>query len=163
MSFVLKLPNITAPSASGKIEQIRGYLYQLTEQLEWALNSIESSKDISKSEAQATFNSIKSLIINSAEIVEAYSEKISKTLSGKYTYANKDFNELKHNTGYYIDSSRPSDLGCSNYPVDITGVLEVIALGEFAYQTYKTHEGEIYFRSYVETVGWTAWKKVTLT
>lgn len=104
MSFDFKLPNITAPTDSGKLEQIRGYLYQLTEQLKWALNSIESNsgyvvpqkgnqsgaKGLSESEAQATFNSIKSLIINSADIVEAYSEAISKKLSGEYV-ARSDF------------------------------------------------------------------------
>lgn len=79
------------------------------------------------------------------------------------TYANKDFNELKHNTGYYIDSSSPSYLGCNNYPVDSTGVLEVISLSVFAYQTYKTYDGEMYIRSHLESVGWTEWKKVNLT
>lgn len=117
MSFDFKLPNITASSDSGKVEQIRSYLYQLTEQLKWALNSIESnsgyvvaqkgsqttSKDISESEAQATFNSIKSLIINSAEIVEAYSEKISKTLSGEYV-AKSDFGEYTEHTTQTINA-----------------------------------------------------------
>lgn len=117
MSFDFKLPNITASSDSGKVEQIRSYLYQLTEQLKWALNSIESnsgyvvaqkgsqttSKDISESEAQATFNSIKSLIINSAEIVEAYSEKISKTLLGEYV-AKSDFGEYTEHTTQTINA-----------------------------------------------------------
>jgi thiamine phosphate synthase YjbQ (UPF0047 family) len=117
MSFDLKLPNITASSDSGKVEQIRSYLYQLTEQLNWALNSIESNsgyvvtqkgnqsetKGLSEAEAQATFNSIKSLIINSAEIVEAYSEKISKTLSGEYV-AKSDFGVYTENTTQTINA-----------------------------------------------------------
>jgi hypothetical protein len=117
MSFDLKLPNITAPTDAGKVEQIRSYLYQLTEQLKWALNSIESSngghivqtgnqsgtKELSEAEAQATFNSIKSLIINSAEIVEAYSEKISKTLSGEYV-AKSDFGEYTEHTTQTINA-----------------------------------------------------------
>ena len=97
MSFDFKLPNITATSDSGKVEQIRSYLYQLAEQLKWALNSIESGggkvlqqgtqsieKEITDKEAQATFGSIKSLIIKSADIVEAYYEEISEKLVGEY-------------------------------------------------------------------------------
>jgi hypothetical protein len=116
MSFDFNLPNITATSNEGKVEQIRGYLYQLTEQLKWALNSIESGraylvqkgnqsnvKEISESEAISTFNSIKALIINSAEIVEAYSEKISKTLSGEYV-AKSDFGEYTEHTTQTINA-----------------------------------------------------------
>lgn len=112
MSFDFKQPNITAPSDSGKIEQIRSYLYQLTEQLKWALNSLEGGNDayvapqkgnqsgtkkLSESEAQATFNSIKALIINSADIVEAYYETISKKLSGEYV-AKSDFGVYTEHT-----------------------------------------------------------------
>ena len=78
------------------------------------------------------------------------------------TYANKDFNDLKNNTGYYTDSSSPSYSGCKNYPVDSTGVLEVIALSVFAYQTYKTYDGEMYIRSCFNAT-WTEWKKVAFT
>ena len=76
------------------------------------------------------------------------------------SYANKDFNELTHNTGYYADTSMPSYFSCKNYPVDKTGVLEVISVGVFAYQTYRTHEGDVYTRSYYSNVGWTEWKKI---
>lgn len=110
MSFDFKLPNITATSDSGKVEQIRSYLYQLAEQLKWALNSIESGggkvlqqgsqsteKEITDKEAQATFGSIKSLIIKSADIVEAYYEEISEKLVGEYV-AKSDFGTYKENT-----------------------------------------------------------------
>ena len=109
MSFDLPLPNIKAGTTSGQIEQIRSYLYQLTEQLKWALNSIEnngtnilqqgskSSQNTANADANATFNSIKSLIINSADIVDAYSEEISRRFAGEYV-AKSDF-------GTYIEST----------------------------------------------------------
>lgn len=102
MSFDINLPKITATTESGKIEQIRGYLFQLAEQLKWALNSIESggntlvktngstSVEASEAEAQVTFNSIKSLIIKSADIINAYYEEISEKFSGSYV-AQSDF------------------------------------------------------------------------
>ena len=117
MSFDLRLPNITAQTESGKIEQIKSYLFQLTEQLKWALNSIESSseKEVQKSSQSATkdttekntadtFNSIKALIIKSADIVEAYSEKLSEKFSGEYV-AISDFGTYTEKTTQEINKS----------------------------------------------------------
>lgn len=76
-------------------------------------------------------------------------------------YRNLDFNTLTNQTGYYVDSSAPSGVGSTNYPVNTTGMLEVIAYGgSFAYQTYRTYDGLIYTRSYYKSTGWTAWKQV---
>ena len=77
------------------------------------------------------------------------------------TYRGLDFDTLTTQTGYYVDSSVPGSLGCANYPVNKTGVLEVIAFeGSFAYQTYRTHDGEIYTRSYYVVSGWKPWRQV---
>ena len=88
-------------------------------------------------------------------------------------YSNKDFNELVYVTGYYTGSSAPSSASCLNYPIDKTGLLEVIsamaqnkttlAWWGFAYQTYRTHDGDVYMRSYYSSSGWTAWKKILLS
>lgn len=88
-------------------------------------------------------------------------------------YEYKDFNELIYKTGYYKGTSAPSATGCKNYPINETGLLEVIsAMAQnattldwwgFAYQTYRDYKGNVYMRSYYSSSGWTAWKKVTLT
>ena len=88
-------------------------------------------------------------------------------------YSNNDFNELIYKTGYYTGTSAPSSVSCTNYPIDETGLLEVIsamaqnkttlAWWGFAYQTYRTHTGKVYMRSYYSSSGWTAWKQVTFT
>ena len=114
MSYDIKFPNITAYNDAGKIEQIRSYLYQLTEQLNWALNSIESGgtkilqqgsqarvEDIPEEEAQATFKSIKALIIKSADIVNSYYEKINERLYGEYV-AQSDFGVYTEKTAQEI-------------------------------------------------------------
>lgn len=113
MSVDIKFPNITATTDSAKIEQIRGYLYQLADQLKWALNSLNgdssgkvlqmgsnSTTAVSKEEAKATFNSIKSLIISSADVVNAYYEVINKKFSGEYV-AQSDF-------GTYVEQTEQS-------------------------------------------------------
>ena len=117
MSFDIIFPSITAQSDAGKIEQIRGYLYQLAEQLKWALNSIDSGGTkvlqqgssgsdvaVAEKEAQATFNSIKALIIKSADIVEAYYEKITQKFAGKYV-AQSDFGTFIEMTDQLITTN----------------------------------------------------------
>ena len=104
--------------------------------------------------------------------------RVGKTLYPSHiasidAYSYKDFNELVYKTGYYTGTSAPSAVSCSNYPIDETGMLEVVsamaqnkttlAWWGFAYQTYRTHNGNVYMRSYYSTTGWTTWKKVTLT
>jgi hypothetical protein len=86
-------------------------------------------------------------------------------------YDGKDFNDLFKNTGYYTGESRPNAVGCQNYPINETGVLEVISamrINEttgnpwgFAYQTYRDYTGAIYTRSYYSSAGWTEWKTIT--
>ena len=135
MSFDLKLPNINAPTVEGKVEQVRGYLYQLTEQLKWALNSIDSGEgkvlqqgskankvELTEEEAQATFGAVKSLIIKSADIVEAYSEEIKERLVGEYV-AKSDFGTYQENTekNRIADSKGVEDLYRSVQ--EITGVI----------------------------------------
>lgn len=122
MSFDIKLPNISATTDRGQIEQIRGYLYQLVEQLKWALNSIESggtnvlqpgskstAKEVPEKEAQATFNSIKSLIIRSADIIEAYYEEIKERFEGEYV-AKSSYGTYTENTERLItENSKVSE------------------------------------------------------
>ena len=98
MSIDIRLPNITAPTEAGKLQQLQSYMHQLVQQLNWALNNIDSiggtsaakpsttaSAD-SKDDPISTFNSIKGLIIKSADIVKAYYEEIDNLLklSGEY-------------------------------------------------------------------------------
>jgi hypothetical protein len=101
--------------------------------------------------------------------------RIGKTLHPNHiasidSYSYKDFNELVYKTGYYSGTSAPSSVSATNYPINETGVLEVLScMGQnaetlawwgFAYQTYRTHTGSMYIRSYYSTSGWTDWKKV---
>ena len=41
MSIDIRLPNITATTESGKLQQMQSFMYQLVEQLNWALNNID--------------------------------------------------------------------------------------------------------------------------
>lgn len=114
MSFDIPLLQLTAKDGEGKIKQIQAYLFKLSEQLTYALNTIEresetedNSLEKTKSqtgseEAVDTFNEIKTLIIKSADIINAYSEEINKRLEGQYV-AYSEFGEYQRTTSQEIN------------------------------------------------------------
>lgn len=122
MSIDIRLPNITATDEAGQLTQMRSYLYQFAEQLQWALNTLEkgvSAEEVElknalgqavekteEAKAQDTFNSIKDLIIKSADIVNAYYEEIDDliNLSGEYV-ASSEYGEFKKETNNNIDAT----------------------------------------------------------
>ena len=112
MSVDIRLPNITGRTETEQLTQIKSYLYQFAEQLQWALKNVEGGGNSSNVLYQSTsataaatntvasnFNELKALIIKSADIVEAYYEKIDALLklSGEYT-AYSDFGIFKEQT-----------------------------------------------------------------
>ena len=110
MGLELRLPNITGLTEREQLSQVKSYLYQLVGQLQFALNNIDATasnavvnapKTTPKSQQeinpQATFESIKSLIIKSADIVDAYYEGINSKLVGEYV-AKSDFGEFSEYT-----------------------------------------------------------------
>ena len=107
MNVDLRFPNITGKTEAEQLGQVKSYLHQLVEQLNWALNAAESyqggntsapvvyrnSGSASPQEAEDTFNSIKALIIKSADIVQAYETTILSDFNGKY-FAGSDFGDF---------------------------------------------------------------------
>lgn len=110
----IRVPNITAKDPVGQMAQVRSYLYQLAEQLNVALKSLEKkSADSSdstitagsqKKDPVSTFNDVKALIIKSADIVNAYYEEINKRLTGVYV-AESDFGIYKEETSSQISAN----------------------------------------------------------
>lgn len=111
MAYDLRYPMITGASEKEQLTQLKSYLHQLVEQLNYSLNNIdkvqiqyiqtptksESSKKADEKGTQATFDALKPLIIKSAEIVEAYYEEINEKLEGIYV-AQSDFGTFKEQT-----------------------------------------------------------------
>ena len=98
----IRLPNITANTEQGQLLQVKSYLHQLVQELNWALTSIESgnstnavakqasSVGVSKQEMTTSYNELRSLIIKSAETVKAYSEAAEERYKSLYV-AQSDF------------------------------------------------------------------------
>jgi hypothetical protein len=132
MSIDIRFPNITAPTAEGQMAQMQSYMHQLVQQLNWALNTIgdaqsgntsnvvvnNSGNEISPKEAEDTFNSIKALIIKSADIVKAYEETIKKDFNGEY-FAESDF-------GTYLVQTKNSIEENSSYSRNVYSKVETI-------------------------------------
>lgn len=107
----IRLPNINGKTEAQQLSQIKSYLYQFAGQLQWALSSVEAGSSstylmqkagpsgATKDTAASNFAELKSLIINSADIVEEFYEKIDALLklSGEYT-AYSEFGVFKETT-----------------------------------------------------------------
>lgn len=120
MSIDIRFPNITATTPEGQIQQMRSFLHQTIQQLNWAFKTIESgggsgySAYIPKGTAgdgsgdskspSATFNDIKSLIIKSADIINAYYEEFTTRLEGEYV-AQSVFGEYSEKTSQDIQAT----------------------------------------------------------
>lgn len=100
------------------IDHVTSYLYQLVDDLNVALTDIEDKAEKAataaesastidpndEQKAQATFNSIKALIIKSADIVNAYYEEIHTRLSGEYV-AQSDFGTFVEATEQALEAT----------------------------------------------------------
>ncbi len=118
MSIDFRLPNITAKDEAGQLIQMKSYLHQLVEQLNYAMKTVEggssgyvayqskaaSAVGSEDAKAQATFNDIKSLIIKSADIVNAYYDTINARLKGLYV-AESDFGIFAEQTNLALESN----------------------------------------------------------
>ena len=107
----IRLPNINGKTSQEQIGQIKTYLYQFAQQLQWALGSVEAGSTAvqtvsggtaagaRKEDTASNFNELKGLIIKSADIVNAYYQKIDELLklSGDYT-ASSEFGDFKEST-----------------------------------------------------------------
>ena len=114
----IRLPNITGNTEVEQLVQVKSYLHQLVGELNWALNNIvgvqaNASTSTAASKAQentpsddpiSTFNSVKGLILKSADIVDAYYESINNRLQGLYV-AESDFGTYTEATDLVLEAT----------------------------------------------------------
>lgn len=151
MGFDIQYPNIMGINDSAKIEQIRSYLFQLVDQLKWALNSgggggsseSTSSKPNSQDDeisAQNTFNAVKVMIMNSADIVNAYYGKIEKKFEESYVSQESLEKYLKDGKLTIDDATIKKKLTLGQYALDSSKTLDFIIergeSGNWKYQKY---------------------------
>ena len=119
---MIRYPNITGSTDAQKLEQMKSYLYQIVDvlnfQLEkpsaagsvtsgYASSTNEAAKPQKKTDPMSTFNDIKAIIIKSADILNAYYDKISARLEGVYV-AESDFGIYAEQTTQDITANSKS-------------------------------------------------------
>lgn len=119
---MIRYPNITGSTDAQKLEQMKSYLYQIVDELNFQLekpsaagsvasgyaSSVnEAAKPQKKTDPMSTFNDIKALIIKSADILNAYYDKISARLEGVYV-AESDFGIYAEQTTQDITANSKS-------------------------------------------------------
>lgn len=160
MSIELRFPNISG-NEKEQLVQMRGYLYQLVEQLQWALNNITTTGEPSSTSAQApkvisapaapplspqvTFDKLKDLIINSADIVVAYYDKIVEKLNGTY-FAESDF-------GTFVKNTQQIETKTSEYTEQQFRSLEAIITDTETALGTKIENGNKAFESSIVSLG----------
>ena len=116
MSFKFQLPPITAESG---IDKLRSYLMQMTDQLEYALNNIETSnftldtqnkmvtkpKEYTEQSVDQAIAVLKDMIVKNAEVIESHMEEISQELHGDYTALSSEFGEYKQESTAQITAN----------------------------------------------------------
>lgn len=157
MVLDLRLPNITGTTEREQLSQIKSYLYQLTGQLQWALNAVVSApapspvvqpsqsviKQSKEEDAETTFASLKPLIIKSAEIVEAYYEEIESRLEGSYV-AVSDFGTYQEDTALKIEETSK---GIDQFYTNLQSIVTDIEKLNFAIAESNAHirSGILYY------------------
>lgn len=156
MQVDLRLPEITGVNDHERLQQVQSYLHRTVEQLQWAFNQLDgdardgyvvvngralssgsgSQGDIST--PKETFNSIKSLIIKSADIIEAYSEKIQAELDGQYV-AVSDFGTFQEETNQKIEANSTGLEQLFTNMQEISGTVDGLYDQQIETQAYIRH------------------------
>lgn len=134
MSIQIPMPNITAGDDARRLRQIQGYLYRMAGQLQWAFDTLERTGSVSgtvitrpqtprKSDPKSTFGEIKNLILKSAEIVESYSQEITRRLEGVYV-AQSEFGSFREETALVLEEGSQSIRQLYTNLQEITGTVE---------------------------------------
>ena len=119
----ISLPQLTGGSEGEQLKSMQNYLYRLSQELQFTLGSVEkqmltiqdtaaaaekTASAASESQSpKARFSSLKSLIIKSADIVNAYYEEINRRLSGEYV-AQSEFGTYRQETSQEIQENSQS-------------------------------------------------------
>ena len=148
MSIDIRLPNINARTDSEKISQLSKYLYQLTEQLNFSLNTIEttvtnqypsntskreSSSLLSEEEKLArTYQSVKDMIIKSADMTQSLTDEVQSRLSGSYV-ATSEFGEYLENTTVEINGNSVGFTQLYDYTAEVRSKFGDFNVGNQSY------------------------------
>lgn len=138
----IRYPAVTADSTAGRLEQVVNYLRQLADELNLAADrttrQLEQVKPTPIPTPTEQFEATKALILKSAELVEHYSQKLSKTLAGQFV-ASSDFGAYTQQTQARLEAADTALTTAVSRLEKITG--EQTGLRQQLTQLRQTAEG----------------------
>lgn len=160
----IRQPNITAKTETEQLLQMRSYLYQLSQQLQWAFSTIstdvrtDSTAAVSvqgkkqESSPAQTFGEIKSLIIKSADIVNAYYAEINGRLEKIYV-AQSDFGTYTEKTDMDIQKNATDISQLFTNEQTINATLKTLDTNatQLSEKVNELHEQSILTNAYIKT------------
>ena len=116
MSFKFQLPPITSDMS---IDRMRSYLMQLTDQMEYVLNNLETSNFTETSQKEITSNSakiaqqttdasaevLKAFIVKNAETIYQNMQTLEQSLHGEYVALSSQFGQYRDETDLKISAN----------------------------------------------------------
>lgn len=112
MSRKLRYPTMNAPTQGGKVEQLRSYLYQLTDQLNWLLEDSAGRGDSQEKEStEVLFARLKPMIMQSGDIAAAIFLKLKKSFIQPQQLEEESFALRGSINGLHIHTAQPDENG----------------------------------------------------
>lgn len=106
----IRPPELTGGTEREQLGRIQSYLYTLSQQLQYAFDSLESvsetqavSQAVQQSQSESA-TALKALIVKSAQVTEALEEEVARRLEGKYV-AVSQFGTYEQETSQLITAN----------------------------------------------------------
>ena len=110
MSFNIRFPSINGATHEEQLIQLKNYLFQLVEALEYEFNQLANNATSTYvgqggKNALETFNDIKTYIMRSQDIINAYYKKIEESISDKFASKEELENKIDKVDGMGLSSN----------------------------------------------------------
>lgn len=130
MSFKFQLPSLTENMSN---QQLRSYLQQMSEQLEYALNNmtvdsftpqakeqlIDNSAEATAEQVNESAANLRAMIIKNAEVIESAMDELTRTMHGEYTALSSQFGQYRETTDARITENATGITQAYNYASSI--------------------------------------------
>lgn len=181
MSSQIRLPNIQAQGDRAQLAQIRSYLYQLSADLQHALSNLGAENFAANSTARQVLSdgigeqqkktvlegisSLKSMIIKTADVVQAEMDTLEISLESKYL-AVSDFGTFRENIASQLTATAASINQLISYYAEISDALGGVS-DEFDAYTIEVEgyirQGIIGYDGAVPVIGIAIGRDLTVT
>lgn len=146
MNVKIEMPPMLTGSGDAQLRQVYSYLYRLSETLNVALNSTNQTNTTAATsklvtapaednKTGKTYNELRALIVNTAEIIRVEMDSINQNLSGKYEAISSDWGNFTESFETSVTTTAQSVL--SEYDYDAR--LEALDKQAAGFEEYRVN------------------------